>query len=136
MSDNTPWSAWYRREPWTGPNGIRSIVLRRDPICKCPGCPRCDRRPVSKTVSMCIRPSTNADHIIPHRGDWALFTDTNNVRGNCQACHSCKTATHDGGFGNKPKDPNDPVPTGEPGKQGITSSVGEDALDRALAEDE
>ena len=34
------------------------------------------------------RPATVADHIIPHRGDLALFYDTNNLQSLCAECHS------------------------------------------------
>jgi 5-methylcytosine-specific restriction enzyme A len=44
-------------------------------------------------------PATEADHIIPHKGDMVLFwaIDTN-VQGLCKPCHSTKTAS-EGGFG-------------------------------------
>jgi 5-methylcytosine-specific restriction protein A len=44
-------------------------------------------------------PATETDHIIPHKGDMALFwaIDTN-VQGLCKPCHSTKTAS-EGGFG-------------------------------------
>ena len=41
------------------------------------------------------------DHIVPHRGDYDLFWDQENWQGLCSVCHSRKTATEDGGFGNK-----------------------------------
>jgi 5-methylcytosine-specific restriction protein A len=43
------------------------------------------------------------DHVIPHRGDMKLFWDTSNWQALCKACHSAKTATEDGGFGNLTK---------------------------------
>src|ERR1700756_1909496 len=73
-----PWSLWYRRLPWTnrdGSFGIRRNILQRDPICK-----RCNRAP-----------STVADHIYPHKGDWKLFTNLNNLMGVCKPCHDEKT---------------------------------------------
>jgi 5-methylcytosine-specific restriction protein A len=39
------------------------------------------------------------DHIIPHKGDQALFWDTNNHQSLCKDCHDYKTATEDGAFG-------------------------------------
>jgi len=81
---DNPWRAWYGRWPWRGPGGLHELALSRDPICKI-----CNREP-----------STIADHIIPHRGDWALFTDLDgNIQGVCKACHDRKTATDDGCFG-------------------------------------
>lgn len=43
------------------------------------------------------------DHTIPHRGDHKLFWDTANHQGLCKTCHSRKTASQDGGFGNAPR---------------------------------
>ncbi|MEH7503277.1 HNH endonuclease signature motif containing protein [Neobacillus drentensis] len=46
--------------------------------------------------------ATVIDHIIPHRGDKALFWDSkNNWQPLCARHHSIKTAKEDGGFGNK-----------------------------------
>ena len=40
------------------------------------------------------------DHIVPHRGDKALFWDSaGNWQPLCKPCHDRKTATEDGGFG-------------------------------------
>jgi len=47
--------------------------------------------------------ATVVDHIIPHKGDQDLFWDESNWGSMCTACHGKKTATEDGGFGNKPK---------------------------------
>lgn len=114
---NEPWRAWYHRKPWTGPNGLRLVVLARDPIC-----------------CMCNRnASTIADHIRPHRGIWSLFVDLLNLQGLCAVCHSTKTAKEDAGYGNAAKDVNAPVPTGDSGRQFVSTTVGDDALDRALA---
>lgn len=43
------------------------------------------------------------DHIIPHRGDQKLFWDKTNWQAMSGPCHSRKTASEDGGFGNAPK---------------------------------
>jgi 5-methylcytosine-specific restriction protein A len=39
------------------------------------------------------------DHIVPHKGDEALFWAPTNHQGLCETCHNIKTATEDGGFG-------------------------------------
>ena len=57
----------------------RAAVLQRDPMCKDP------------FKIGCHNPSTDADHIIPHRGDVKLFFDLNNLQGLCKSCHSRKT---------------------------------------------
>ena len=77
--EKEPWAAWYHRLPWTnrdGTFGIRRNVLVRDPICK-----------ICKRV-----PSTIADHIVPHKGDWKKFVDISNLEGLCSKCHDEKTA--------------------------------------------
>lgn len=46
------------------------------------------------------RAATLVDHIIPHKGDPALFWDPSNHQALCTECHNIKTATEDGAFGN------------------------------------
>jgi len=48
-----------------------------------------------------VRAATVVDHIIPHRGDYALFWDPANHQPSCTECHNIKTAKEDGAFGNK-----------------------------------
>lgn len=111
-----PWRKWYHTAHW---RKLRGTVLARDPICK-----------------ICKRVASNvADHIRPHRGIWALFCDLANLQGLCEECHNRKTATEDGGGGNPIADPNAPKMTGDSGKQFTATIVGDDALDRALAEE-
>jgi 5-methylcytosine-specific restriction protein A len=64
---------WYR---------LRYAVLQRDPICV-----------ICRTV-----PSSEADHKIPRR-QGGLDT-LENLQGACKPCHSRKTASRDGGWGN------------------------------------
>lgn len=46
--------------------------------------------------------ATVVDHIIPHCGDMVLFWDSaNNWQSLCKTHHDVKTASEDGGFGNK-----------------------------------
>lgn len=64
------------------PPRMAKRILRRDPICKEPGCER---------------PATDADHIVPKsRGGEDTMS---NGQGLCHSHHSQKTATEDGGFG-------------------------------------
>jgi 5-methylcytosine-specific restriction enzyme A len=44
-------------------------------------------------------PATVVDHIVPHKGDRALFWDRTNWQSLCKPCHDAKTAREDGGFG-------------------------------------
>jgi 5-methylcytosine-specific restriction protein A len=49
-----------------------------------------------------ITPTQCVDHITPVRGPAdPLFWDKGNHQALCNSCHSIKTATEDGGFGNK-----------------------------------
>ena len=107
---------FYNRAFWR--KQLRVFILQRDPICR-----TCNRNA-----------STIADHIIPFGDDWVKFSDPSNIAGRCKPCHDKKTATFDGGFGNAPKtyDPLAAVITGEHGRQFQASTVGAEALDRAL----
>ena len=62
-------------------------------LAKHPLCCRCSLRDL-------VVAATDVDHIIPHKGDMALFWQRSNWQGLCGPCHSTKTATEDGGFGN------------------------------------
>lgn len=48
----------------------------------------------------CGRAAQMVDHIIPHRGNPQLMWSRSNWQPMTTACHSRKTAKHDGGFGN------------------------------------
>lgn len=65
----------------------RATYLGRNPLCKC--CGESGRVVVAAVV----------DHIIPHKGDQALFWNTSNWQPLCKPCHDSKTAREDGGFG-------------------------------------
>ena len=67
---------------------IRQSILSAEPLCA--ECARQDK----------ITPATVVDHIIPHKGDLALFYDTSNLQPLCKRCHDAKTVREDGGFGN------------------------------------
>ncbi|MCY1310866.1 hypothetical protein D9M68_764060 [compost metagenome] len=41
--------------------------------------------------------ATDVDHVIPHRGDQALFWDERNWQPLCHSCHSVKTQTEEAG---------------------------------------
>ena len=72
--------ALYNRWEWRKPEaGLRAMVLKRDPLCV--ECLKKDR----------LIKSTQADHIVPHKGDEELFFDIDNCQGLCASCHSEKT---------------------------------------------
>ncbi|WIW52052.1 HNH endonuclease [Mesorhizobium mediterraneum] len=66
----------------------------------------------------CGRASQMVDHKIPHRGNPQLMWDRSNWQPMTTACHSRKTAKHDGGFGN-------------PKREGGSRALGRFAGDRA-----
>ena len=45
--------------------------------------------------------ATHVDHVVPHRGDRQRFWNRTNWQPLCTSHHSAKTATEDGGFGNR-----------------------------------
>lgn len=71
-------SAWER---------ARAAYLRQHPLCR-----------MHEQLGQCV-PATVVDHVVPHRGDRALFWDAANWQSLCRTCHDRKTATEDGGFG-------------------------------------
>lgn len=75
---------WYGRKIWT--DNLRPLQLLREPFCR-----ECARQypaddPRHRT------PATVVDHIVPHRGDWALFVDESNLQSLCKRHHDAKTA--------------------------------------------
>ena len=59
-----------------------------------PLCVTCESQGIVKGANV-------VDHITPHKGDMALFWDRSNWQSLCTSCHSRKTASQDGGFGNR-----------------------------------
>lgn len=70
------WKKWYYTAAW---RRLRKYVLDRDPLCV-----------MCKVIGV-VTVATEVDHIIPHRGDRALFWDPENVQGLCDTHHSEKT---------------------------------------------
>ena len=66
-------------------------VLRAQHLAENPWCVKCERK------------ATHVDHIVPHRGDDLLRLEPRNLQSMCPRCHSRKTVTEDGGFGNRRK---------------------------------
>jgi 5-methylcytosine-specific restriction protein A len=63
---------WYCTEDW---RQLRLRVLADEPVC-----------------AHCLRaPSVEVDHKVPHRGDYVVFWDRDNLQGLCKPCHSAKT---------------------------------------------
>ncbi len=72
------WHGWYLLPIFR--DRLRPDQLLREPFCR-----DCARR------GLRVR-ATDVDHITPHRGNWALFADPNNLQSLCHSCHSRKTA--------------------------------------------
>jgi 5-methylcytosine-specific restriction protein A len=63
----------YNRKAWPR---IRARQLAQEPLCR-----------MCKEIGI-DEPATVADHIIPHKGDWALFFDAGNIQSLCSSCHN------------------------------------------------
>lgn len=79
---STAWHGLYSSRLWT--QQLRPAQLLREPFCQAPDCDgiRETGRPSRATV---------VDHIRPHRGDMALFSDPANLQSLCKRCHDRKT---------------------------------------------
>ena len=72
------WRWMYGTDIWR--DDLRPMQLIREPFCRI--CAQHGHR---------VR-ATDVDHIVDHRGDWALFIDRDNLQSLCHSCHSRKTA--------------------------------------------
>lgn len=72
------WHRLYNLPVWR--DRLRPEQLLLEPYCR--GCARDGRRTRATVV----------DHVIPHRGDFALFADGGNLQSLCKRCHDRKTA--------------------------------------------
>ena len=75
--------AWYGWAIW---RNLKAQFFNVDPMNAV--CAHTDPR----TGQRCNKPAEEVDHIIPHRGNWDLFTDLKNLQGLCHVHHSQKTA--------------------------------------------
>jgi 5-methylcytosine-specific restriction protein A len=73
-----PGRQWYGTKEW---RALRDQVRLEEPLCV--ECLKLER----------VEPTTQVDHIVPHRGDKAKFFDRANLQGLCDTHHSRKTAT-------------------------------------------
>jgi 5-methylcytosine-specific restriction endonuclease McrA len=68
-----PWQRLYGTARW---KRLREYQLSAEPLCRfC-------------LDSNVVEVATVADHVIPHRGDEALFFDSSNLQSLCASCHS------------------------------------------------
>ena len=78
------WRWMYRTGKWL--DELRPEQLLREPFCR-----ECARQyppsdPRHRT------PATVVDHIIPHRGEWDVFIDPDDLQSLCKRHHDIKTA--------------------------------------------
>lgn len=76
--ESAQWHDWYNKSIWT--DDLRPAQLMRQPFCR-----------VCLDRGFRTR-ATVVDHVIPFRGNWALFVDPNNHQSLCKRCHDRKTA--------------------------------------------
>ncbi len=69
------WRAWYKLAVWTR---LRGLALANEPLCRM--CAADAVATVADTV----------DHVEPHKGQWALFIDPENLQSLCASCHSSR----------------------------------------------
>ena len=65
----------------------RDGYIRQHPLCV-----HCEREGF-------VQAATVVDHKVPHKGDKAIFWDSENWQSQCKMHHDRKTATEDGGWG-------------------------------------
>lgn len=68
-----PGGAWYNTARW---KKLRAIVLAASPYCT-----RCEADGI-------VTPSDTVNHRVPHKGDFELFWDMENLEAVCKSCHS------------------------------------------------
>ncbi len=72
MTDPRPWRYLYNRKAW---HRLRTAQLRDEPTCRL--CAEMGR----------VTAATVVDHVIPHKGDEALFFDPSNLQSLDKHCH-------------------------------------------------
>jgi 5-methylcytosine-specific restriction protein A len=86
---NDPARALYKSTRW---RVERMQFLAEHPLCECDECQGGKLRVTAAEV---------VNHRRPHRGDETLFWDQANWQAMSAAHHNKRTATHDGGYGNR-----------------------------------
>ena len=81
--ESAAWHSWYSKPIWT--DDLRPAQLLREPFCR-----ECARRYPPSDPRHRTR-ATDVDHVVDHKGNWALFTDPSNLESLCHSCHSRKT---------------------------------------------
>lgn len=79
VADERVWRLWYKRRLWT--TVLRPKTMKRDNY----ACQMCGRNWGHETRRLVV------DHRTPHRGDWELFSDPENLQ--CLCDYPCHTRT-------------------------------------------
>lgn len=78
--ESAQWHDWYSLDIWT--KKLRPEQLMREPFCR-----------ACQALNPPVRTrATVVDHVVPHRGSWALFIDPLNHQSLCKNHHDQKTA--------------------------------------------
>ena len=64
MTNKPEWQRWYNSKQW---KALRKYQLAREPLCRMCG------------ASGRLTPATVVDHVTPHKGDYGLFLDGDNL---------------------------------------------------------
>lgn len=98
--NRTPYDHWYWAASW---RARRDAQLARSPLCEL--CQQCGL----------VVAATVANHRIPHKGDWSLFADDDNLQSVCRTCHDGAVRSYEAtgkmrgcDANGMPLDPNDP----------------------------
>lgn len=75
--ESAEWHKLYLLPTWR--DDLRPAQLLWEPFCR-----ECAQHGIRT-------PATEVDHVEPHCGDWAKFTDRANLQSLCHRCHSAKT---------------------------------------------
>lgn len=78
--DDSPLQRFYKSGNW---RNARARVLREQPVCACPGCPK-------HAGQRCQQLATDVDHIVSMT-DGGSMLDRSNLQGLCEPCHVGKT---------------------------------------------
>ena len=76
MSKQGEFNKMYQSVRW---KTRRRLILKRNPFCA--ECKKKNRLVFAEVI----------DHIIPHKGNWTLFLDNDNLQTLCRKCHGIKS---------------------------------------------
>jgi 5-methylcytosine-specific restriction enzyme A len=100
MAKNQEFKHLYNSKLW---KQLRQVHLARNPLC------------TSCLVEGNTTPANVVNHVRPHRGDWALFSDPANLQSLCKYHHDSEAQSQDiRGYGTRIADDGWPTDTRHP----------------------